>query len=240
MTQDPNYQPTSPEDRRTVPEAERPAPGPHAAGEGAGSFPRDEALEGQTSGAAPAREPEWNRGATSTYSEDDVPEGSGHGGGAPQAVDPGLSDQAPGGPAERPAWGQGAGASYPNDEAGVGAGTDGRAAPGMQADGSGSTTMTDRGAAGQTSPGTMEEPSLERFRERWPSVQGAFVDDPRNAVAEADRLIAEVIQGVEQRLTRRREHIQGQWMAGEPDTEQLRQTLHGYRALFHRLLENEL
>lgn len=91
---------------------------------------------------------------------------------------------------------------------------------------------TDRPAGGQG--------PLDRFRERWPQVQGAFVDDPRNAVAEADRLVAEVIQGVERSLTERRRQIEAQWSGGEPDTERLRQTMHGYREMFHRLLQTDV
>jgi hypothetical protein len=34
----------------------------------------------------------------------------------------------------------------------------------------------------------------EGFRQRWLAVQGAFVDDPRAAVRDADRLVAEVMQ----------------------------------------------
>lgn len=222
MSQDPNRPLTSPEDTERAPEAARPAAGPPAAGDPSGMFPRDEALEGQETDRPPE-----SRIASPA------------GGGAPQAVDPGLADQAPGGPAERPAWGQGAdqGAGYsPRDDLQAGAGA---APPGMGTAGTETVPPADRGAMGQQPGGTVEEPPLTRFHERWPSVQGAFVDDPKAAVAEADRLVAEVIQEIEQRLTRRRQHMQGQWTGGESDTERLRQLIHGYRALFHRLLESE-
>ncbi|MBO0744464.1 MAG: hypothetical protein J2P43_05555 [Candidatus Dormibacteraeota bacterium] len=257
MSQDPNRPLTTHWDRSGAPEADRPAPGPQTAGDPAGTFPRDDAMEGQA-----GRQPEPGMA-------------TGQEGGAPQAVDPGLADQAPGGPAERPAWGQGAGHGSDGPPDGPGWRQDAERAPGehagrpgwgqgaasgaastaardepqaetagapggMCAAGAGAAPMADRGATGQQPGGTVEEAPLERFRERWPAVQGAFVDDPKAAVAEADRLVAEVIQEVEQRLTRRRQQIQGQWTDGESDTERLRQFIHGYRALFHRLLENEL
>lgn len=223
MSQDPNHPLTPPGDQGTATEADRPAPGPHAAGDPGTTFPRDEGLEGQTN--------EGSRDSDLAY-----PPRSG----APQEVDPGLADQRPGGPAERPAWGRdpagGTGSTYPSDEP--------QTAPGTATSGVGSAAAeapqtADRPQAGVHEGGTVEEPPLDRFRQRWPSVQGAFVDDPKAAVTEADRLVAEVIQDVEQRLTRRRQHIQSQWSGGESDTEQLRQLIHGYRALFHRLLETE-
>lgn len=196
----------------------RPQPGPDRAGEPGSHFPQDETLEGQ------GTERPFDRG------------------GAPQAVDPGLADQPAGGPADRarsepyPAEG-GTSSLHPETRAGQEMG--GSAAPGAgsTAMGAGASRQADGGPSTQTSGGLEQQP-LERLRERWGSVQGAFVDDPKAAVVEADRLVAEVIYDLEQKLTRRREHMQSQWRDGDPDTEQLRQHLHGYRALFQRLVES--
>jgi len=107
--------------------------------------------------------------------------------------------------------------------------------------GGGDPQATDPGQADQSPGGPPAgEPGLERFRGRWPSVQGAFVDDPKGAVGEADSLVAEVIQDLERSLTRERERMQGGWTYREPDTEQLRQSLHGYRALFQRLVDSRI
>lgn len=200
---------------------------------------RDQAAEG------PSGRPDWGQdvpggtasdlsregGAEGRVAERSGPAGMAPtGGGAPQEVDPGLADQPPGGPAGEQPWGQGtaAGAATTSTrgETDTGVQTGGQGAAGAQA----MPAAMDRGAAG--------EPLLDRFRERWPSVQGAFVDDPRNAVAEADRLVAEVIQDIGQRLGRRRQQIQDQGSGAAQDTEQLRQAMHGYRALFQRLLES--
>lgn len=250
-----------------------------------GSFPRDDAHEGQTETAGgaphaadpgladqppggPARQPAWGQsgggGTASAFPRDGAPDGdpSAHGtdsaltpdgGGAAQAVDPGLADQEPEGPAHQPAWGRSGGgtaSTLPRDGAPDGEPSEQRTDSAMTPAGGGAPQAVDPGLADQEpeAPAAMgastqtaaEEPALDRFRERWPSIQGAFVDDPKAAVAEADRLVAEVIREVEQRLTRRREQIQSQQTGGEPDTEQLRQHIHGYRALFQRLLEHEL
>lgn len=192
--------------------ADRPAPGPQEAGDPGSTFPRDE-----TQGSQRTDRPFEGGGAAT-------------GAGAPQAVDPGLADQAPGGPAPSP-----------YDQTGSGPATHDPATPGAAttSTGAGAPVRADGGAPGQTA-GSSEGASSDRFRERWASVQGAFVDDPKAAVVEADRLVAEVIYDLEQKLTRRREHMQGQWKDGEADTEQLRQHLHGYRALFHKVLETDV
>jgi hypothetical protein len=99
----------------------------------------------------------------------------------------------------------------------------------------------------------------DRFTEAWRSVQALFVDDPARAIAEADRLVTEVmrlrgypVSDFEQRaadisvdhprvvenyraayaIARRRER-------GEANTEDLRQAMVHYRALFEDLLETE-
>lgn len=199
--------------------AERSGWGQDAAGEAGSTYPRDEALGKQATG---------------------LPSGGGVGAhGAPAPVDPGLADQEPEGPAERPVWGQGGASTYPRDKALEGQGTYRSYEPGGAAAAAGAAQPFDRGAVEQGRESGSDQAPMNRFREQWASVQGAFVDDPRNAIAEADRLVADVIRDVEQRLTRRREAVQGEWSRGEADTEQLRQLIHRYRALFHRLLETD-
>jgi hypothetical protein len=96
-----------------------------------------------------------------------------------------------------------------------------------------------------------------RFAERWRRVQARFVDDPRGAVADADQLIGEVMQAkgypmadfedraadltvehanvvdhyrIAHGIARRHER-------GEASTEDLRQGMQHYRALFEELIE---
>lgn len=95
------------------------------------------------------------------------------------------------------------------------------------------------------------------FAERWRAVQGRFVDDPRAAVVEADDLIGQVMEArgypvadFEQRAAdvsvdhpqvvdhyRLAHGIAGRTDRLGPNTEELRQAMVHYRALFSDLLE---
>jgi hypothetical protein len=75
------------------------------------------------------------------------------------------------------------------------------------------------------------------FQGRWESVQTTFVDDPRNAVENADALVAELMQRLADGFARERERLEGQWSRGEDvSTEDLRVALQRYRSFFRRLL----
>lgn len=97
----------------------------------------------------------------------------------------------------------------------------------------------------------------ERFDAAWRGVQARFVDDPRGAVTEADRLVGEVMAArgypvgdFEQRVAdvsvdhadvvmnyRAAREIALQHAEGKATTEDLRQAMVHYRALFRDLLE---
>ena len=97
----------------------------------------------------------------------------------------------------------------------------------------------------------------ERYLERWQAVQAEFVDDPGTAVAGADSLIQSVmaergypVENFEQRAADvsvdhpqvvenyRRGHRLAQASAdGDSSTEDLRQAMRHYRALFDELVE---
>jgi hypothetical protein len=96
-----------------------------------------------------------------------------------------------------------------------------------------------------------------RFVEAWRSAQARFVDAPAAAIGEADRLVAEVMRtrgypvgDFEQRAAdvsvdhphvvehyRAAHEIAQRNARGEADTEDLRQAMVHYRALFEELLE---
>lgn len=77
----------------------------------------------------------------------------------------------------------------------------------------------------------------DRFRARWQSVQSKFVDDPRDAVRDADTLVTEVIQRLAATFADQKKDLEGQWNRGEQaNTEDLRQALRHYRSFFNRLL----
>jgi hypothetical protein len=95
------------------------------------------------------------------------------------------------------------------------------------------------------------------FAERWRTVQAQFVDDPKNAVARADQLVNQVMQtrgypmqefeeqtgliAVDHPIVvdnyRSAHEIAARHSRGQASTEDLRQAVVHYRALFDELLE---
>ncbi|WP_194827350.1 hypothetical protein [Nocardia sp. XZ_19_231] len=80
-----------------------------------------------------------------------------------------------------------------------------------------------------------DEKSLEHLRDRWRDLQGSFVDDPRDAVSQADNLVAELIHELTSTYAERQKIIADRW-SESPDTESLRRALRSYRAFFDQLL----
>jgi hypothetical protein len=77
----------------------------------------------------------------------------------------------------------------------------------------------------------------EAFRARWTDVQHGFVDAPRQAVEQADGLVAEVMQHLAKTFADERGKLEGQWEQGDDiSTEDLRTAFQRYRLFFERLL----
>jgi hypothetical protein len=74
------------------------------------------------------------------------------------------------------------------------------------------------------------------FKARWDVIQQGFVDDPRNAVTDADKLVGDVLERLSSTFDQQHQSLEGQWSDGEPTTEDLRGALQRYRAFFDRLL----
>jgi hypothetical protein len=75
------------------------------------------------------------------------------------------------------------------------------------------------------------------FQSRWDTIQTSFVDEPRQAVEQADSLVAEVMQRLAQIFAEERANLEGQWSrGGDVSTEDLRIALRRYRSFFTRLL----
>ena len=75
------------------------------------------------------------------------------------------------------------------------------------------------------------------FRNRWDQVQIGFVDDPRQAVQQADELVAEVMKSLASSFAEQRARLEAGLGRGEQaNTENLRMALRGYRSFFERLL----
>src|SRR5690242_2577581 len=99
--------------------------------------------------------------------------------------------------------------------------------------------------------------SRDRYVQRWQSTQARFVDDPRGAVAEADRLVQDVMQergyptkDFERRVAdisvdhpdlvekyRTADGVARASERGEASTEDMRHSVRHYRALFAELLD---
>jgi hypothetical protein len=75
------------------------------------------------------------------------------------------------------------------------------------------------------------------FRSSWDAVQIGFVDDPRQAVREADELVAQVMKSLAQTFSSERASLEGQVdQTDHASTENLRIALRRYRSFFQRLL----
>jgi hypothetical protein len=95
----------------------------------------------------------------------------------------------------------------------------------------------DHDAPGSDGVSVLEPSASERLRGRWQEVQAAFVDEPRQAVTEADQLVGEVLDEVSRVFRDQRSELEAEWSGNqEPGTEDLRQALRRYREFFDRLL----
>jgi hypothetical protein len=77
----------------------------------------------------------------------------------------------------------------------------------------------------------------EGFTSRWQEIQTSFVDRPREAVEQADTLVADLMQRLAAGFSHERERLEAQWDKGDDvSTEDLRVALTRYRSFFDRLL----
>jgi hypothetical protein len=85
-------------------------------------------------------------------------------------------------------------------------------------------------------PALIDEEKVTGFRDRWQNVQTGFVDDPKQAVRQADELVAAVISALATTFAEHKSELESQWQQGEPATEELRIALRRYRSFFDQLL----
>jgi len=75
------------------------------------------------------------------------------------------------------------------------------------------------------------------FRASWDAVQIGFVDDPKQAVHQADQLVRQVLDDLAQTFSSERNALDGGTdSANQASTENLRLALRRYRSFFQRLL----
>lgn len=77
---------------------------------------------------------------------------------------------------------------------------------------------------------------VEGFRAQWQQLQSAFVDDPKQAVSQADELVAAIMQSLAATFAEHKRDLESQWQQGEAPTEDLRVALRSYRSFFNQLL----
>ena len=83
----------------------------------------------------------------------------------------------------------------------------------------------------------LEDGELQSITTRWKDIQAEFVDEPEQAVHEADALVAELMQRLAAMFAAERAGLEQRWAGGqEVSTEDLRQGLRRYRSFFERLL----
>jgi hypothetical protein len=76
----------------------------------------------------------------------------------------------------------------------------------------------------------------DSYGSRWDAVKGTFVDEPRQAVAQADELVGELLAELEGLFREQRRSIEHGLDNDETSTEELRVALRRYRSFFDRLL----
>jgi len=77
----------------------------------------------------------------------------------------------------------------------------------------------------------------DEFRTRWNLIQSEFVNEPRASVEQADALVAETLDRIQQAFSKQRTVLNEQWAShADISTEDLRIALQSYRSFFNRLL----
>jgi hypothetical protein len=83
----------------------------------------------------------------------------------------------------------------------------------------------------------LSDSEIGDLRSRWSNIQAAFVDEPRQAVEQADELVATAMQRLQEGFSNERAALEKQWESGkDASTEDLRLALQRYRTFFGRLL----
>jgi hypothetical protein len=96
----------------------------------------------------------------------------------------------------------------------------------------------DKAAAVSAPMPLFSESEMGDFRSRWSKLQTGFVDEPRQAVEGADKLVAAVMQRLAEGFANERSSLEKQWDRGDNvSTEDLRVALQRYRSFFDRLLK---
>lgn len=102
--------------------------------------------------------------------------------------------------------------------------------------------VTPGSAATEAFPTTVNWPGLDgdgrqRLQTHWNEIQGVFVDNPREAVQQAEALVTEVVEKTNALIENEKHALEKVWKQDQtPSTEDLRQALQRYRSIFNHLI----
>jgi hypothetical protein len=118
-----------------------------------------------------------------------------------------------------------------------------RAAPepeGTPADSSAETTATGNpkrpGDVDETLIAFWDEEAVAHFRSQWHEVKAEFVDDPVAALTRAHDLLTEAVNELTEALLAERDELDPLQATSNPDTENMRMAMRGYREFLDRIL----
>ena len=98
-------------------------------------------------------------------------------------------------------------------------------------------SFAEPGATDERAEPLLAEEESAKLQADWDAIQASFVDEPRQAVEQADRLVATAIKRLAEIFADEKARLEGQWdRGGEVSTEDLRQALRRYRSFFGRVL----
>jgi hypothetical protein len=101
--------------------------------------------------------------------------------------------------------------------------------------GPGSGTSTGDTSTDERAP-LVSRDRADQYATRWNEVKGMFVDEPRQAVQQADALVGDLLDDLEQLFRAQRNEIEHGLDNDDTSTEDLRMALRRYRSFFDRLL----
>lgn len=83
----------------------------------------------------------------------------------------------------------------------------------------------------------LADDEMQPMLTQWQKIQGGFVDEPRQAIHDADALVADLMQRLARTFAEQRDQLDAQLTDGnDVTTEDLRLGLRRYRSFFERLL----
>jgi hypothetical protein len=107
-----------------------------------------------------------------------------------------------------------------------------------------SSILANRSAIGPSPTVALEEERVPLFtpnqandlRAHWDCVQAGFVDEPRQAVRDADALVSTAVIQLSEIFVDERQKLEREWDRGDISTEDLRVALRRYRSFFAQIL----